>query len=104
METGGDPREHDNPLPLKPSLVEWKQCAGRWSCTSGYGLETFLGGMETGERGKHRGMAWRLETFLGGMETCRPRSSPAAAPALKPSLVEWKHQRLLMAQTLEREP
>ena len=32
-----------------------------------------------------------LETFLGGMETPVPRRRPPEPPALKPSLVEWKH-------------
>ena len=75
-------------------------------------LETFLGGMETGQGLRHRRrigslkpslVEWklaesaalnasrrRLETFLGGMETPLPKESGGQVMALKPSLVEWK--------------
>ena len=38
-----------NMLALKPSLVEWKQGCRKWGATPIPDLETFLGGMETGQ-------------------------------------------------------
>ena len=62
-----------------------------WVPTLLIGLETFLGGMETAWSVLEGAWACYLETFLGGMETWTVRGGEAAPPALKPSLVEWKH-------------
>ena len=53
-------------------------------------LETFLSGMETGDTTAGDLHAGALETFLSGMETRSRRPVLSSAPALKPSLVEWK--------------
>ena len=54
---------------LKPSLVEWKRNQALSKQLLGLVLETFLGGMETGDCPGAGRYHVRLETFLGGMET-----------------------------------
>ena len=49
METAGPScDDHVAPYPLKPSLVEWKLFEAIEGVLTSAGLETFLGGMETG--------------------------------------------------------
>ena len=53
-------------------------------------LETFLSGMETGPSSCRFIRQDCLETFLSGMETSGRDAEPRSHSALKPSLVEWK--------------
>ena len=74
---------------LKPSLVEWKLPDFAVIYLQGASLETFLGGMETGQDLAQGNLHLRLETFLGGMETdALQRNAVAQESTLKPSLVE----------------
>ena len=60
-------------LPLKPSLVEWKQAREAQRLAPTIALETFLGGMETCKMCPAWSFCFEtLETFLGGMETVMP--------------------------------
>ena len=80
------------PLPaLKPSLVEWKP-SWRIPATKGRGaLKPSLVEWKQDLWGMYRGRDYGLETFLGGMETCGHFLPTLSVSPLKPSLVEWKH-------------
>ena len=70
--------------------MEWKRATLGSEVIESIVLETFLSGMETRPAVRCRGRQAGLETFLSGMETGAGGGFRDGAPALKPSLVEWK--------------
>ena len=75
---------------LKPSLVEWKRAALLGTPLGWAILETFLGGMETGGRGRRFEPAPTLKPSLVEWKLMDNESTTPVVQALKPSLVEWK--------------
>ena len=76
---------------LKPSLVEWKLYLDEQSGNDDRNLETFLSGMETKDLGEMvETTASTLKPSLVEWKQAMRNEFVSEVTSLKPSLVEWK--------------
>ena len=70
--------------------MEWKRGGRRLVAALRYSLETFLGGMETRDKGVLVAALLALKPSLVEWKLCAHVNIQTRSCPLKPSLVEWK--------------